>query len=143
MARILAIDYGRKRTGLAVTDPLQIIATALDTVSTSELITFLQQYLRQETVEALVLGWPTKLDGQDTDTTSEVESLFHSLQKLFPDVPVHKHDERFTSKMALNALIEGGTSKKYRRQKANIDKVSAVIILQSFLESQSFGTSPG
>ncbi|NJL11797.1 MAG: Holliday junction resolvase RuvX [Microscillaceae bacterium] len=141
MARILAIDYGRKRTGLAVTDPLQIIATALDTVSTPELMAFLQQYLRQETVETLVLGWPTKLDGQDTDITAEVENLFHSLQKHFPDVPVHKHDERFTSKMALNALIEGGTSKKYRRQKANIDKVSAVIILQSFLESQSFGPS--
>lgn len=136
MGRILAIDYGLKRTGLAVTDPLKIIATALDTVSTSEIFSYLQQYLQKEDVEAFVVGMPRGMRNEDTDITKAVEKFADLLQKKFPKNPVHLHDERFTSKMALDAMITGGTSKKYRRKKGNIDKVSAVIILQSFLETK-------
>lgn len=137
MPRILAIDYGLKRTGLAVTDPLQIIATALDTVRTADIFTYLKTYLEQEEVETIVVGMPTNLQGNPTDSTAAVEQFAKTLQKKYPDIPLHFHDERFTSKMALNAMITGGTSKKYRRDKANIDKVSAVLILQSFIESQA------
>lgn len=137
MGRILAIDYGAKRVGLAVTDPLQIIATALETVAASEVIDYLKKYLNQEDVEAFVLGMPKNLDGQDTHATQLVEAFKKQLQKIFPDKTIHLHDERFTSKIALDAMISGGTSKKYRRDKGNLDKVSAVIILQSFLEMKS------
>jgi putative Holliday junction resolvase len=136
MGRLLAIDYGLKRTGLAVTDPLKIIATALETVPTSEIFSYLQQYIQQENVEAFVVGMPKGMRNEDTDITKAVERFSASLQKKFPEKPVYLHDERFTSKMALDALIAGGTSKKYRRKKENIDKVSAVIILQSFLETK-------
>ncbi len=136
MPRILAIDYGLKRTGLAATDPEQIIASALETVATSELLQFLKNYLAQEQVEAIVVGYPTNLQGKATDATTLVEKFTENLKTLYPEIPLHLHDERFTSKMALDAMIAGGTSKKYRRNKANIDRVSAVIILQSFLESK-------
>ena len=136
MGRILAIDYGLKRTGLAVTDPLQIIATALNTVSTTEIFSYLQQYDQNEEVEAFVIGMPKGMRNEDTDITKAVERFAALLQKKFPEKPVYLHDERFTSKMAMDALIAGGTSKKYRRKKENIDKVSAVIILQSFLETK-------
>ncbi len=137
MARILAIDYGLKRTGIAVTDPLQIIATALDTVPTADIFTYLKTYLSQEEVEGIVLGLPSNLQGNPTDSTAAVEQFGKSIQKKYPAIPLHFHDERFTSKMALNAMIAAGTSKKYRREKGNIDKVSAVLILQSFIESQA------
>lgn len=136
MPRILAIDYGLKRTGLAATDPEQIIASALDTVPTAELLQFLKSYLAQEQVEAIVVGYPINLKGEATDATALVEKFTENLKTLYPEIPLHLHDERFTSKMALNAMIAGGTSKKYRRNKANIDRVSAVIILQSFIESK-------
>ncbi len=136
MGRILAIDYGRKRTGLAVTDPLKIIATALETVPTSEVFSYLQKYLQKEDVEAFVVGMPKGMHNEDTDVTKDVERFATGLEKKFPTKPVYLHDERFTSKMAMDAMITGGTSKKYRRKKENIDKVSAVIILQSFLEKK-------
>ena len=136
MGRLLAIDYGLKRTGLAVTDPLKIIATALETVPTANIFPYLQQYIQKENVEAFVVGMPRGMRNEDTDITKAVEQFSASLQKKFPEKPVYLHDERFTSKMALDALIAGGTSKKYRRKKENIDKVSAVIILQSFLETK-------
>lgn len=136
MGRIIAIDYGGKRAGLAVTDPLKIIASALDTVHPNDLMAYLKAYLEKETVEAFVIGWPTNLDGSDTNATQLVQGFSKKLEKEFPSLPVHRHDERFTSKMALDAMIQGGTSKKYRREKGNVDKISAVIILQSFLESQ-------
>ena len=136
MGRLLAIDYGLKRTGLAVTDPLKIIATALETVPTTEIFSFLQQYYQTEDVEAFVVGMPKGMRNEDTDITKAVEKFAASLQKKFPGKPVYLHDERFTSKLAMDALIAGGTSKKYRRKKENIDKVSAVIILQSFLETK-------
>lgn len=133
---MLAIDYGTKRTGLAVTDPLQLIATALETVPTHQLLTYLNQYVTSEPVEAFVVGLPTRLDGTDTDNTPRVRGFVEKLKTAFPAIPVHWHDERFTSSMALQAMIAGGTKKKDRREKGNIDKVSAVIILQSFMESR-------
>ncbi len=142
MARILAIDYGLKRVGLAVTDPMQIIATALETVPRHELLDYLKKYCQAEEVETFVLGFPTQLDGSDTDATEPVRKFAETLQKTFPDIRLHLHDERFSSKIALDAMIRGGTKKKYRQNKANIDKVSAVVILQSYLESKAGGNSP-
>lgn len=137
LARILAIDYGQKRTGLAVTDPLQLIATALETVPSQEVFKFIAQYRTTEIVEAIVVGLPKGLDGNDTDNTPRVRAFVEKLKIRFPDLPVHWHDERFTSKMALQAMIAGGSTRKDRRNKGNIDKVSAAIILQSFMEQQS------
>ncbi len=133
---MLAIDYGSKRTGLAVTDPLQIIASALETVPTHQLLDYLKRYAAAEPVEAFVLGLPRRLDGSDTDNTPRVRAFAEKLKAAFPDLPVHWHDERFTSAMALQAMIAAGTKKKDRREKGNIDKVSAVIILQSYMESK-------
>ena len=137
MARILAIDYGSKRTGLAVTDPLQIIATALETVPTHQLLDFLKNYVARESVDTFVVGMPTRLNGTDTDNTPRVRQFVTRLENAFPAIPVYLHDERFTSAMALQAMIAGGTKKKDRREKGNIDKVSATIILQSFMESKN------
>lgn len=137
MGRILAIDYGAKRTGIAVTDPLRIIATPLDFVATHTLEEFLTKYFQNETVDKVVIGMPKKLDGSDTNATSIVQSFINRFKKVFPSVELILHDERFTSKMALDAMIAGGSTKKNRREKGNIDKVSATIILQSYLESIS------
>lgn len=136
MARLVAIDYGNKRTGLAVTDPLQLIATALETVPTHTLIDRLKAYAAAEEVEGFVVGWPTNTDGSDTDTTAAVRGLIKKLKTVFTDQVVHQHDERFTSRMALQAMIAGGTKKKDRREKGAIDRVSATIILQSFMASK-------
>ena len=136
MGRILAIDYGSKRVGLAVTDPLQIIASPLDTVHSKDVIAFLKQYDEQEELESFVLGMPKKLDNTATNATPLVKQFHKLLKKNFPQKPVYLHDERFTSKMALDAMIAGGAKKKDRREKGNIDKVSAAIILQSYLESK-------
>ena len=136
MGRILAIDYGSKRVGLAVTDPLQIIASALETVHSKDVIAFLKRYDEQEGIESFVLGMPKKLDNTDTNATPLVRQFEQLLRKNFPEKLLYLHDERFTSKMALDAMIAGGSKKKDRREKGNIDKVSAAIILQSFLESR-------
>ena len=136
MGRILAIDYGSKRVGLAVTDPLQIIASALDTLHSKDVIAYLKRYDEQEGIESFVLGMPKKLDNTDTNATPLVRQFEQLLRKNFPEKPLYLHDERFTSKMALDAMIAGGSKKKDRREKGNIDKVSAAIILQSFLESR-------
>ena len=137
MARILAIDYGGKRTGIAVTDPLQIIATGLETVPTQDLVPHLQKLLLKEKVEKIVLGMPYKLDGSDTDTTQPVLNLQKKLETSFPTVLIVLWDEQFSSKKAMQAMIQGGVSKKDRRDKALIDKVSATIILQDYLASNS------
>lgn len=134
MGRILAIDYGSKRVGLAVTDPLKIIATALDTVHSMDVINFLKNYSENEPVEVFVVGMPSQLDGSDTNNTPLVKGFVKLLHKSFPEIPIVLHDERFTSVMALQAMIASGTSKKDRKVKGNIDKVSAVIILQSYME---------
>ncbi len=136
MARILAIDYGGKRTGLAVTDPLQIIASALDTVASETLLEYLKNYLKNEEVEEFVVGYPTREDNEDTHATPLVREFVEKLKKEFPTIPVYLEDERFTSKMAVQAMIDSGVKKKQRRQKENIDKLSATLILQSYMESK-------
>ena len=133
MPRILAIDYGAKRTGLAVTDPSKIIASALETVPTDKLLEYLKKYTQTEAVEAFVVGMPKKFDGTATDGTAYVERFVVELKNSFPETPIHLHDERFTSKMAMQTMIAGGMKKKDRQIKGNIDKISAVIILQSFM----------
>ncbi|HBK88078.1 MAG: Holliday junction resolvase RuvX [Cyclobacteriaceae bacterium] len=136
MGRILAIDYGMKRTGLAVTDPLRIIATALTTVESHRLMVFLDDYFRKEVVDELVLGFPRRLNTQDTDMTPLVRTLADQLKARFPDKPLTLVDERFTSSIAQRAMIDGGMKKKDRRIKGNVDQISATIILQSYLTSK-------
>lgn len=139
MSRIMAIDYGRKRTGLAVTDPLQMIATALTTVATHELISFLDTYLAKERVEAFVVGYPLFADGTPSETAiTYVDPFVRRLRKHFPQQPVTLLDERYTSKMAFQAMIDGGLKKKARARKETIDTVSAVILLQDFMASDLF-----
>ena len=135
MARILAIDYGKKRTGLAVTDPLQIISNGLTTVSTASLESFLVDYLKREEVERIVVGKPTQNSGEDSENMKRVAPFVKRLQELFPDIPVELYDERFTSVLAHQAMIEGGLKKKARQNKALVDEISACIILQSYMES--------
>lgn len=135
MPRIMALDYGAKRTGIAVTDPLGIIASPLDTVATHLLFDFLKNYFEKEEVKAVVLGMPKNTDGTPTNATPLVQAAANRFKKLFPDKPLFLHDERFTSKMALDAMIMGGTKKKDRQNKGNIDRISATIILQSYLET--------
>lgn len=136
MARILAIDYGLKRTGIAVTDPLRIIATALETVETEKLLNFLKVYFQREPVDQLVVGMPKRLSNTDTDMTPYVRKLVEQLNKHFPDKPIALIDERFTSSIAMQTMIDGGMKKKDRRVKGNVDKISATLILQSFMESK-------
>jgi len=137
LARILAIDYGRKRTGIAVTDPLKIIASALTTVESKELIAFLKDYLSKEQVELIIIGEPKNLDDTDTHATSLVERIVNAINKNFPTVPIQKVDERFTSKMASRAMIEMGLKKKKRRDKALVDQIAATIMLQEHLRTHS------
>lgn len=137
MARLLAIDYGLKRIGLAVTDPEQRIATPLDVISPAALIPYLSRYVSENPVEAFVLGFPVRLDNSDTHITGKVRKLAEDLKNKFSDIRVYLHDERFTSAMALDSMLTGGVKKKDRRNKKLIDKVSATIILQSFLEQRS------
>lgn len=134
MARILAIDYGKKRTGLAVTDPLQMIATGLTTVPTHDLIPYLKKYLAQEAVELFLIGEPKNLDGEATDATALVTECVRILQKNFPQVPVKKVDERFTSKLAFRSMVDSGLKKKDRQNKGLVDEISATIILQEYLQ---------
>ncbi|MBL6444941.1 Holliday junction resolvase RuvX [Fulvivirga sp. 29W222] len=135
MGRIIGIDYGLKRTGIASTDPMKIIASPLTTVSTSEIFIFLKDYCSKEPVERFVIGMPKNLQNEDTHATVAVTKFIDKLKKLFPDIDISEVDERFTSKIAFSAMIEGGMKKKDRRNKANIDKVSATVILQSYLDS--------
>ncbi|MCC2548888.1 Holliday junction resolvase RuvX [Hymenobacter sp. BT175] len=136
MGRILAVDYGNKRVGLAITDPLQLIATPLDTVHSQDLLTYVKAYHEREPLEAIVVGMPRTLLNEATDVTSAVVGLVRRLRKELPAVPVHEIDERYTSRMAHQAMRDGGLSKKDRRDKATVDRVSATLILQSFLASR-------
>lgn len=136
MARILAIDYGKKRTGIAVSDPLQIIATGLTTVDSEKLIWFLKDYFLREAVDVIVLGYPLNLNGTATDITAKVEKLNGQLQKLFKDKKVVLADERFTSKIAESAIRGSGLKQRDRRNKALIDQVSATILLQDYLQAR-------
>ena len=137
MPRILAIDYGLKRTGIAVTDPLKIIATGLTTVESKKLIAFLKDYFSKEVVEQIIIGEPKNWDESDTHATPLVEKCILELQKNFPAIPIRKVDERFTSKMASRAMIDMGMKKKQRQNKALVDEIAATILLQEYLRSVS------
>jgi putative holliday junction resolvase len=135
MARILAIDYGGKRTGIAVTDPLQIIATGLQTIESAELIPFLKKYFAAELVELLIIGLPVNWDESDTHATPLVKAAIKKIQKEFPNMPLKTVDERYTSKMAKNAMLQMGLKKKDRRDKKLVDEIAATIMLQEYLQS--------
>jgi len=136
MSRIICIDYGGKRTGLAVTDPLQIIATALTTVETKELFPFLKKYFQQEEVELILIGEPLNLDDSPTHATALVKQAIIRLKKEFPAIPIQLVDERYTSKMASRAMVEMGMKKKDRQVKGNIDQIAATIMLQEYLQNR-------
>lgn len=133
MPRILAIDYGLKRTGIAVTDPLKIIAGALTTIDSSKLISFLDEYFKKETVELILIGEPKNLDNTDTHATLPVKRIIEEMQKKFPAVPIKTVDERYTSKMASRAMIDMGMKKKQRRDKGMVDRIAATIMLQEYM----------
>lgn len=140
MSRILAIDYGRKRTGIAVTDPMQIIANGLTTVSTHQLMDFLLNYIKQEPVERIIIGHPKQMNNEDSENMKNIIPFMNRLKKLLPDMPVELVDERFTSVLAHQAMLAGGLKKKDRQNKALVDEISATIILQSYLESKRIRT---
>lgn len=135
MARILAIDFGGKRTGIAVTDPLQIIATGLTTIASKELIPFLKNYFASEPVELIIIGMPVNWDESDTHGTPLVKAAIKEIQKAFPQLPVKEVDERYTSKMAKDAMLEMGLKKKERRNKKLVDEIAATIMLQEYMNA--------
>ncbi|MND68283.1 putative Holliday junction resolvase [compost metagenome] len=136
--RLMAFDYGTKRIGVAVTDPMQIIATALTTVHPQDIWTFLTDYLQTEQIETFVVGKPKQLDGSDSESASHVVGFVRKLKKIYPTIPVMEIDERFTSKMASAAIAQSAKKKKDRQQKGLVDTVSATIILQSYMEGRNF-----
>lgn len=135
MARLLAIDYGKKRTGIAVSDPLQIIANGLTTVETARIFDFLKSYFEKESVEKVIVGLPKQMNNEASENLPRVEQFVQKLKKLYPHLPVEFYDERFTSKMAHQTMLAGGLKKKDRQNKALVDEISATIILQGFMES--------
>lgn len=138
MSRILAVDYGKKRCGIAVTDPLKIIAGGLATVATSELLSFIKDYTTREQVETIVVGEPKQPNGQPSENLPRVRAFVAQLKKLMPTMPVEYYDERFTSVLAHKAMIDGGLKKKARQNKALVDEISATIILQDYMNSKRF-----
>tara|TARA_B100000886_G_scaffold73550_1_gene47320 strand:- start:2135 stop:2545 length:411 start_codon:yes stop_codon:yes gene_type:complete len=133
MGRILAFDYGTKRTGIAVTDPLQLIASGLITVETSEILTFLKAYCTDEVVVLFVVGLPKQMNNLPSESEQFIKSFIRNLKRTFPEIPIKREDERFTSKMALQSMIDSGIKKKQRQNKAMVDEISATLILQSYL----------
>ena len=136
MSRLLSIDYGKKRTGIAVSDPLQIIANGLTTVETSKLFEFLEDYLKKERVESIIVGLPKQLNGQPSENMKRIEPFVNRLKKLYPNINIEYFDERFTSKLAHQAMIDGGLKKQDRKNKELVDEISATIILQGYMESR-------
>lgn len=134
MDRIVGIDYGRKRVGVAVSDPLGIFASALDTVHSAKIIEYLENYARVENVTRFVVGWPVNMDGRPSESQKDVEAFLKQLKKAFPSIPVSLEDERFTSVLAHRAMIDGGMKYSDRRDKASVDRISAAIILQSYMD---------
>lgn len=134
MGRILSIDYGKKRTGIAVTDPLKIIANGLTTVNTHELQRFLDTYISKEDVEKVIVGHPKRFSGEDSEIMVDIKKFLTGFNERYPNLPVELYDERFTSKMAVNAMIEGGLKKKKRQNKKLVDKIAATILLQNYME---------
>lgn len=138
MGRIVAIDYGRKRTGIAVTDTLQLIANGLTTLPSGEVISFLADYVSKEVVDLFVVGHPKQMNNEPSENMKYVEAFVKQLNKQIADIPVEFYDERFTSVLAHQAMIDGGLKKKQRQNKALVDEISAVLILQTFLESTKY-----
>jgi len=138
MGRILAVDYGRKRVGLAVTDPSQIIATKLETVPSAEIFSFLKTYLQKEKVDKIIVGYPMQMNNQPSEAVIYINPFLKRLAKEYPEMPIEQVDERFTSKMAFQTMIDAGLKKKDRQNKETIDAVSATIILQSYMEQQKY-----
>lgn len=138
MSRIVAIDYGRKRTGIAVSDTMQIIANGLTTVPTHQLLDFLLNYVKQEPVERIIIGRPKQMNNEDSENMKNIEPFVRRLNKRLPDMPVEFVDERFTSVLAHRTMLEAGLKKKDRQNKALVDEISATIILQTYLESKRF-----
>lgn len=136
MARILSVDYGKKRTGIAVSDPLQIIAGGLDTVATSQLMQFLQTYIAREQVERIIIGEPKQPNGAPSENLARVQQFVARWRKAMPGIPIEYYDERFTSVLAHKAMLDGGMKKKQRQDKAVVDKISATIILEDYLNSR-------
>lgn len=136
MSRLLSIDYGKKRTGIAVSDPLQIIANGLTTVETSKLFEFLENYLKKEEVETIIVGLPKQMSGELSENMKRIEPFVNRLKKLYPKINIEYYDERFTSKLAHQAMIDGGLKKQDRKNKELIDEISATIILQGYMESK-------
>lgn len=136
MARLLSIDYGKKRTGIAVSDPLQIIANGLTTVETSKLFEFLEEYLKKEEVECIVVGLPKQMNNEPSENMRRVEPFVNRLRKQYPNIPVEYYDERFSSKLAHQAMIQGGLKKRDCQNKELVDEISATIILQGYMESK-------
>ena len=138
MSRILSIDYGTKRTGIAVSDPLQIIATGLDTVPTHQLMAFLKNYIQEEDVETIVVGEPFHADGTPSQISHLILGFVRQLKKEFPDITIERIDESFTSEEAKSIILRSGAKKKKRREKGLVDKISAVLILQDFMEKSRY-----
>ena len=138
MSRVMAIDYGKKRVGVAVTDPLQIIATRLTTVSAEEIWGFLSDYFARESVELVLIGYPMQLNNQPSEAIRYINPFLKKFQQIYPAMPIQQMDERFTSRMAFQTMIDAGVKKKERQNKETIDGVSATIILQSYLEGKKF-----
>jgi len=137
MGRILGIDYGNKRIGLAVTDPLKIFASPLDTVPPMDFEKYMEEYVKGEQIDELVIGYPVQMNNKPSESVKYIDPFLRKLKKLFPGIPVHLVDERFTSKIAFQSMIQGGVKKKDRRDKSMVDKISASLILQSFLDSRN------
>jgi|TARA_R100001369_G_scaffold92609_2_gene138695 putative holliday junction resolvase len=133
VGRIVALDYGKVRTGIAVTDELQIIASGLTTVDTKELLNFLRKYVQEEKVEKFVIGEPKQMNNLPSESEELIKPFLRTLEGVFPKIPVERQDERFTSKMAFQTMIDSGLNKKQRRDKALVDEISATIILQAYL----------
>jgi len=137
MDRVIGIDFGRARTGLAVSDPLGIFASPLDTVPSAKIIEYLQKYSTSQTIRCIVMGWPTNLNGQPSEAAADVQAFEKKLREAFPNTPVVLEDERFTSVLAHRAMIDGGMKASRRRDKKEVDKISAAIILQGYLDKQN------
>ncbi|PCJ98361.1 MAG: Holliday junction resolvase RuvX [Flavobacteriaceae bacterium] len=138
MSRIVALDFGKVRTGIAVTDEMQIIASGLTTVATKELLAFLEKYVAEESVERFVVGEPKQMDNTPSESEVLILPFLKKLKKAFPEIPIERQDERFTSKMAFQTMLDGGLKKNQRRNKALVDEISATIILQSYMEKTKF-----
>ncbi len=141
MDRIIGIDFGRKRIGLAVSDPLRIFASALETVQNAKIIDYLKKYAETETIVRFVVGYPVNMDGKPSEAAADVDAFLKYLSKTFPDIPVTLEDERFTSVLAHRAMIDGGMKASQRRDKESVDKISAAIILQSYLDRTNGNTA--